>query len=300
MKAGGASITHFGFGMMLVGILISSAKKELMSENRTGIAVSGLKDAKGGDEDPLENTTLIYNIPTPMGKYTVTYLGDSTETKNNKVYFKIKFIKTDSTDNSITDEFEIMPNAFLMKAEGGEQLSSNPGSKHYLSNDVFVYITSWLNPGNVKDTASFNYKPVNEGDTVFYSNGFVVVDRLLAANRFDSKDLPLVDSAWLSELSVYSKEGRKFSATPAYFIKDGGVSGKTDSIMEQNLILTLVKQPSGAVELGVKESDSMMRYITLKAYRFPWINLVWLGTVIMVIGFMISMYFRIKSKLYAV
>jgi cytochrome c-type biogenesis protein CcmF len=44
----------------------------------------------------------------------------------------------------------------------------------------------------------------------------------------------------------------------------------------------------------------MMRYITLKAYRFPWINLVWLGTVVMVIGFMISMYFRIKSKLYAV
>ncbi len=300
MKAAGASITHFGFGMMLVGILISSAKKELMSENRTGIAVSGLKDAKGGDEDPLENTTLIYNIPTPMGKYTVTYLGDSTETKNNKVYFKIKFIKTDSTDNSITDEFEIMPNAFLMKAEGGEQLSSNPGSKHYLSNDVFVYITSWLNPGNLKDTASFRYKPVNEGDTVFYSNGFVVVDRLLAANRFDSKDLPLVDSAWLSELSVYSKEGRKFSATPAYFIKDGGASGKTDSIMEQNLVLTLVKQPSGAVELGVKESDALMRYITLKAYRFPWINLVWLGTVIMVIGFMISMYFRIKSKLYAV
>lgn len=81
MKAAGSSITHFGFGLMLVGILISSAKKELISENRTGIAVSGLKDAKGRDEDPLENITLIYNIPTPMGKYTVTYLGDSTETK---------------------------------------------------------------------------------------------------------------------------------------------------------------------------------------------------------------------------
>jgi len=81
MKAAGSSITHFGFGLMLVGILISSAKKELISENRTGIAVSGLKDAKGRDEDPLENITLIYNIPTPMGKYTVTYLGDSTETQ---------------------------------------------------------------------------------------------------------------------------------------------------------------------------------------------------------------------------
>ncbi len=300
MKAAGSSITHFGFGMMLVGILISSAKKELISENRTGIAVPGLKDAKGRDEDPLENITLIYNIPTPMGKYTVTYLGDSTETKNNKVYFKVKFIKTDTTDNSIAEEFDVTPNAFLMKGEEGTQLSSNPGSRHYLSNDVFVYITSWLNPDNVKDTASFNFKAVNAGDTIYYSNGFVVVDRVLAANKYDNKELPLVDSAWLSELTVYSKEGRKFPATPAYFIKDGGASGKTDTIMEQNLVLTLNKQPSGKVELGIKESNAVMRYITLKAYRFPWINLLWLGTVIMVIGFMISMYFRLKSKLYAV
>ena len=300
MKAAGSSITHFGFGMMLVGILISSAKKELISENPTGIAVPGLKDAKGRDEDPLENITLIYNIPTPMGKYTVTYLGDSTETKNNKVYFKVKFIKTDTTDNSIAEEFDVTPNAFLMKGEEGTQLSSNPGSRHYLSNDVFVYITSWLNPDNVKDTASFNFKAVNAGDTIYYSNGFVVVDRVLAANKYDNKELPLVDSAWLSELTVYSKEGRKFPATPAYFIKDGGASGKTDTIMEQNLVLTLNKQPSGKVELGIKESNAVMRYITLKAYRFPWINLLWLGTVIMVIGFMISMYFRLKSKLYAV
>jgi cytochrome c-type biogenesis protein CcmF len=300
MKAAGSSITHFGFGLMLVGILISSAKKELISENRTGIAVPGLKDAKGRDEDPLENITLIYNIPTPMGKYTVTYLGDSTETKNNKVYFKVKFIKTDTTDNSIAEEFDVTPNAFLMKGEEGTQLSSNPGARHYLSNDVFVYITSWLNPDNIKDTASFNYKPVNAGDTIYYSNGFIVVDRVLAANKYDNKELPLVDSAWLSELTVYSKEGRTFPATPAYFIKDGGASGKTDTIMEQNLVLTLNKQPSGAVELGVKESNAVMRYITLKAYRFPWINLLWLGTVIMVIGFMISMYFRLKSKLYAV
>jgi len=88
MKAAGSSITHFGFGLMLVGILISSAKKELISENRTGIAVSGLKDAKGRDEDPLENITLIYNIPTPMGKYTVTYLGDSTETKKQQGFLQ--------------------------------------------------------------------------------------------------------------------------------------------------------------------------------------------------------------------
>jgi cytochrome c-type biogenesis protein CcmF len=299
MKAAGASIAHVGFGLMLFGILISSAKKELMSENRTGIAVSGLKDAKGRDENALENITLIYNVPTPMGKYIVTYMGDSTETKNNKVFFKIRFLQTDTADGSIVDQFDVSPNAFLMKSEEGTQLSSNPGARHYLSNDVFVYITSWLNPDNIKDTTRFEYKKVNSGDTVFYSNGFVVVDRLLSANKNENKDLPLVDSAWLSELTVYSKEGKRFESTPAFFIKDKQASVKTDTIMEQNLVLTLKKNDSGIVELGLKESNAVMRYITLKAYRFPWINLLWLGVVVMVTGFMISMYFRIKSKMYA-
>jgi len=300
MKAAGASIAHFGFGMMIVGILISSANKELISENRTGIAVKGLKDAKGREEDPLENITLIHNIPTPMGKYTVTYLGDSIEDKNNKVFFKINFIKTDSSDNSVIEQFNVTPNAFLMKSDQGTQLSSNPGARHYLTNDVFVYITSWLNPDNITDTASFRYTKVSTGDTVYYSNGFVIIDRLVAANKNDNKDLPLVDSAWISELTVFSKEGRKSNATPAYFIRENMPSIKTDTIMDQGLVLSLQKRASGAVELGIKESDAAMRYITMKAYRFPWINLLWLGTVIMVAGFMISMWFRLKSKLYKV
>jgi cytochrome c-type biogenesis protein CcmF len=299
MKAAGASIAHVGFGLMLVGILISSSKKELISENNTGIAVTGLKDVKGKDEDPRENVTLIYNVPTPMGKYTVTYLGDSSVEKDDRVYFKIKFIKTDTSDNSIAEQFDVRPNAFLMKSQQGTQLSSNPGSRHYLSNDVFVYITSWLNPDNIKDTASFNYKQVNTGDTVFYSNGFIVVDRLLTANKNDNKDLPVVDSAWLSELSVFSKDGRKFSSAPAYFVKGGSGSVKTDTIMEQNLIFSLERNGK-TVKLGVKESNAVMRYITLKAYRFPWINLLWIGTIVMVAGFLLSMWNRLKSKLYVV
>jgi len=70
--------------------------------------------------------------------------------------------------------------------------------------------------------------------------------------------------------------------------------------MEQTLVLNLEKRGSDDVYLGVKESPSVMRYITLKAFRFPLINLLWLGTIIMVVGFMISMYFRLKSKLYAI
>ena len=157
-----------------------------------------------------------------------------------------------------------------------------------------------MNPDNIKDTASFTNVPIKTGDTVFYSNGFVLVDKILTANKHDNAELPLVDSAWLSELTVVSKEGRISKVTPAYFIKDGLATFKTDTVMQQNLVIGLQKSNSGRVELAIKESSAVMRYITLKAYRFPWINLLWLGTVIMVLGFMISLYFRIKSKMYIV
>jgi cytochrome c-type biogenesis protein CcmF len=297
-KAAGASITHVGFGLMLIGILISSSKKELLSKNVSGIAVSGLKDAKGREEDPLENVTLLKDVPVKMGKYVVTYTGDSTVERTDKVFFNVRFIEVDEEDK-IVDAFTITPNAFLVKSDGNSQLSSNPGAQHYVSSDIFVYITSWLNPDQIVDTTTVRYANIKAGDTVFYSNGYVVVNKLLAANKGENKDLPMVDSAWVSEVTVESKEGLKYTMSPAYMVKDGSGIAKTDTIMEQRLVLSLRKNPeNGKIQIGLREPNALVRYITLKAYRFPWINVLWIGTIITVIGFMISMAFRIRNKLY--
>lgn len=294
MKAAGASITHLGFGMMLVGILISSSKKELVSINNTGIAVKGLKDVKGKEEDPAENVTLIHGVPTPMGKYVVTYAGDSSVSKNDRVYFKINFTTADSTKPK--EEFNIYPNAFLVKADEGMNLSSNPGARHYVTSDIFVYITSWLNPdAQKKDTSAFRNTWVKKGDTVFYSKGYVVVNNVITANRNDNKDLPVVDSAWLSDLNVVSQDGRSYVSQPAYFVKDGQPSVKVDTVYTQNLVLNINAVDGERIELGMKESNAVMRYITMKAYAFPYINLLWLGTIVMVLGFLVSMYRRLKK-----
>ena len=295
LKMAGASISHLGFALMVIGILISSSKKELISINNTGIAISGLTDVKGKAENPAENVTLIYGVPTPMGKYVVTYEGDSSVTKNDRVYFKINFKSGDTTAKK--EEFNIYPNAFLVKGDEGMNLSSNPGARHYLTRDVFVYITSWLNPNaQPTDTSAFRNTWVKKGDTVFYSKGYVLVDNIITANKNDNKDLPVVDSAWLSELKVISQDGRRYDATPAYFVKDRQPSVKVDTVYTQNLVLNINAVKGDEIELGIRESNAVMRYITLKAYGFPYINVLWAGTIIMVIGFFLSMYRRLKEK----
>ena len=123
---------------------------------------------------------------------------------------------------------------------------------------------------------------------------------MLAANKYDNKDLPVVDSAWLSDVKVFAKDGREFTVQPAFLIKDNQPSIKADTVMSQSLIIKLERGASGNMELGVKESASVMRYITLKAYKFPYINVLWLGTIVMFIGFMMSMVNRVRKTLFAV
>ncbi|MFZ9660821.1 MAG: cytochrome c biogenesis protein CcsA [Chitinophagaceae bacterium] len=297
MKAAGASITHIGFGLMLIGILISSSKKELISINKTGIAVSGLKDVKGNEENPLENITLVQGIPTTMGNYTVTYEADSAIAKNDRVFFRIHFQKKDQENSEkIIESFNIYPNAFLVKGEQGMNLSSNPGSRHYWYKDIFVYITSWLNPDKLQDTSIFKNTWVKEGDTVYYSTGFILVKEIMTANKHDNADLPVVDSAWLSSLEIHASDGRGYAAQPAFFVKDARPSVKSDTVIAQNLILQINGAQGKRIELGIKESNKLMRYITMKAFEFPMINVLWIGTIIMVLGFLISMYHRSRAK----
>ena len=47
-------------------------------------------------------------------------------------------------------------------------------------------------------------------------------------------------------------------------------------------------------EIGVKESSRMTPFVALKVLAFPFINLVWLGVLFMITGFVMSMIRRIK------
>ena len=296
LSLAGGSITHLGFGMMLVGILFTSSKKEVISINRTGIMIPGLKDPKGRDDSGLENVTLIMGVPTPMGKYTATYIGDSSHPADEKMYFKVNYERKDEATGKILETFNLYPNAFLMKAEEGKTaLSANPDSRHYWHKDVFTFITSMPDPESIKDTATFRNHAVQQGDTVFYSNGYIVVDQLIEANKSTNKDLPLVDSAWLADVTVHSNSGMTYKAQPALFSKDNAPIAKRDTVMSQSLVLE-VNKTGNALALGVKESNAIMKYITLKAFQFPFINILWLGILIMSAGFFISMWHRFKKS----
>lgn len=283
----GASLSHFGFGLVLLGILISSSKKEIISWNRSGIMVNFGEESK---ENPAENLTLVKGVATDMGKYMVTYLGDSTSSLDPKQYFKVRFDYKDKKDG-----FTLYPDAFV-NYQGNGQLMANPDSKHYLHKDVFTYITSMPDPEKNKDTAQFVEKKVKPGDTIWYSKGFMILDGVNRERTRTNIATQPGDSVFTANLSVYAKDSSKYKAEPILIIRNNNLIPVTDSVISQSLEMGFVGADADGVKLAVKESNAILQYITLKAYQFPAINVLWLGIIITVLGFMLAMVNHIKKN----
>lgn len=284
LKLSGGSIAHVGFGMVLLGILISSSNKEVLSNN-----IGGIPAPLAEGEDPRENLTLVKDMTANMGRYSLTYEGDSAHPKKQLWFYKVRFRSNDGKE-----EFVLMPNAFV-NYKGNEGLMANPDAKHYWDHDVFTYITSIPNPENAKDTTSFKPYTRKQGDSLFYSKGFIIVQDIKQKDSVPQELFGAQGMLYEVPLKIYSKSGSVFSVTSRLANAKGEWFAIPDTITSESLILQLQKvNPDKSIELGVKESNAVMKYVTLKAYRFPLIKLLWYGVWITAIGIIISMVRRIR------
>jgi len=287
LKLSGGSISHLGFGLLLAGILISSSRKEVMSWNTSGIFVQlGEKNKITGE--PGENLTLVKGIPTTMGSYNVTYESDSMHPKKPLWYYKIHF--KNKTGN---EQFTLMPNAFV-NYKGNQGLMANPAARHYWDHDIFAYITSLPDPEKNKDTASFKPQNLKKGDTAFYSNGYYILEDVATQTHIPAGGLAPDDKVYTATIKVFSKNNTSYTSKPFLVDKGGSLYPIQDTVTSENLIFQLNKANDNSAELGVKESNTIMQYITLKAYKFPFINLLWAGVIIMVTGIVISIVRRVQ------
>ena len=97
-----------------------------------------------------------------------------------------------------------------------------------------------------------------------------------------------------ARLKVYSKTGSVYTSIPKLALANGVFISVPDTITAESLVLQMNSVEGATANLGIKESDAVLKYLTLKAYKFPFINLLWLGTILMATGFTISMVRRIR------
>ncbi len=295
MLHGGGSIAHAGFALMIFGMLLSSGNKKVISSSMVnGITMPAGEDPMTKEKDnPRENLTLIRQVPTPMGDYMVTYYGDSAGTEKGRHFYNLLFERKDANKN-VTESFVLQPDVYMMK---DNNFSSNPDTRSYFTKDVFTYLSYALNKNATEDTAQFRVVEMHEGDTAFYTGGYIILNQVVKNpdnNRYKYKP---TDVALMADITVVGQDSVRRSAMPLIEVDSLGVINRDDTVYAQNLYLRFAGVgEKHHIKVGIKESDQLIDFVTVKAYIFPFVNLVWLGLIVMAIGLVISMLQRGKFK----
>ena len=285
LKMAGASVAHVGFGMMLVGILIASAKKEVLSINK----LNPLNFGPDQKEKGVENLTMFQGIRTDMGNFWATYTKDTSDADGKKRIYHIEMERKDGAE-----KFVLYPD-LIKNTKGQEGYSNNPDSKHYLHKDIFSYISYASQMQEGEDTAQFKTNTVKIGDTIFYSTGYMVLNNV-GLNPANSKhQFVKGDTALVADIKITAADGSSHKAEPVLLLKGNQANFILDTVHSQGLALGLSGMgETGQFKIVVKESSRMTPFIALKVLEFPFINLLWLGTILMVTGFIMSVFRRVK------
>jgi cytochrome c-type biogenesis protein CcmF len=306
-KLAGSAVAHIGFALMLVGALIAAGTRGVVSKNESGnIGISGLDKASGAG-DAKENIMIYRNEPVKMGDYTVTYLGDSTAEPNH--YYKVNY-KRYNASGKIAEEFLLKPNVQINPQMG---LVPSPDTKHYLLHDLYTHITALPpdagKPAGSQDAAAHgeedddkNYdEPIPHeiavGDTIPFRDGYIVLKSLNKEVQVQNIPLTGNDVAIGAKLEIVS-HNKTYTAEPVYMIKDKSVLDFARKVEDAGLKLRLSKiiPDKNKVEIIVyQQPQNKKPWIVMRALDFPYINFLWSGTIIMIIGFLLSIRRRNKE-----
>ncbi|WP_051293335.1 heme lyase CcmF/NrfE family subunit [Olivibacter sitiensis] len=303
-KLAGSSVAHIGFALLLLGALVAAATNKVVSINSTGaIPVQGFEETS---EKAGENLFLNIDEPKQMGDYTITYVGDSVEKPN--IYYKINFERRDA-NGKVTESFQLTPNAQVNEKMN---LISSPSTHHYLTRDIYTIITSaarlsmdmfnedeHVHEGHdpLEDYEEPSTELVSIGDTLRYRNGFVIVKAVNRNATLQNMPLEEGDLLFSLNLEVHSAKGEVYDASPKLLIKNGNTFDFGHSVDDQGLRFRFTKVvPNEGMELMIYQKPlPEKKWIVMKAIEFPYINFFWCGTIIMTVGFFMSIFRRNKE-----
>lgn len=297
-KLAGSAIAHIGFALLILGALISAATNKPISLNANNFIP--VKDFEK-TEKPGENIMLYKNEPKKMGKYTVTYVSDTTVAPNTT--YELNF-KVYDESGKVKEDFNLHPHVQDNEKMG---LIASPDTKHYLTYDVYTHITSAAikkadhedHEGHSDDE---NYKEprivkVSAGDTIHTSSGIITVKAL--NNKPVAKDLVLAQGDFAVGLPLeINSAGKVYNTEPIFLIKGNNTFDFARKVEELDLKVRFSKvlPEEKKVELQIFEKPQQAKdWVVFKAIEFPFINLYWAGTIVMVVGFLLSIFRRRKE-----
>lgn len=321
-RLSGGAISHIGMALMLVGILYSSGYTKVISLNNSGLLISKQEEfTKDNNKQNKENKLLWLNQPERMGPYQLTYRGKQIEARdvpgyiprqdvvviegdfhgiaqrdieqNGKVYhkkgdtlalypentyYKVEYREPDGKI------FNLYPRAQVNARMG---LLASPDIRHKSDRDMYTYVSSVPDPDAENTWEKTETYSVAVKDTFFLNDYVAILDDVSRTNEVEGIKIGPNDAAVRAKVRVLDKNGEHI-ISPAFVIKDRMVAHPAEVSDELGVRMQLNEIDPHTGKFTFAVNRTQRDYIVMKAIEKPLINILWIGTLIVVIGFLIA------------
>ncbi len=340
----GSSIAHAGFGVLLLGALISQYKGEPISRNTSMVDVNKVNEEFSNREDLFisRHDTL------RMGDYFVTYRGKEQDGVN--VSFLMDYFKSVPRTYQEGDTVVVRGKAFVAQethtagssfledqdkwkevndpahsivrysswksgAPGEKAFTlrpnvkknpdfgnvAEPATKHFLHKDLYTHV-QYGDLETDPDTSGYSDPrsvEVEVGDTIPTTDHIAVLTRITGNVDHDKHKLLPNDMAAKAVLKVHGRDGETYTAEPLYIIRDSSLVVPDEAVVEEaglKFRLASIDPDSKKLTIELAERNSPSRdFIVVKALVFPWINILWIGCILMILGTGLAIRNRVKN-----
>lgn len=315
----GGAIAHIGVGLMLVGILFSAGYSKIVSLNNTGMDWN--KEA--GVEFNRDNLLLFVNQPLTMWGYDIEYLGERLETRYHDGYMNkgdvrvtpdpdkvvakrvirvgdVQYQQNDTIsikgENTFYEielrrgdqRYTLYPRAQINEEMAGGSLLPSPDIYRTVKADLYTHVSSVMMPTAEREWSELQELKVTQRQEFFANDYVATIDSLIRVFKVEGVELLDTDIAVKAMIRVQAEHGDYF-AEPTFLIRDKMVARFPDEINDLGIRFTLLNIHPETNQFSVGINTRQKDWVVIKAMEKPFINVLWIGTIVLMVGFGVAM-----------
>jgi cytochrome c-type biogenesis protein CcmF len=329
-RLSGGAVTHIGVALMLIGVLYSSGYQKVVSLNNSGLAISNDESfLKDNNKENKENVLLWLNQPTRMSDYLLTYRGPRVEIRDVPDYVPRTWVELIENDfhavclrdietggkvyHKKGDTVAVYPENVFYEVEYREpsgrittlhprvQMNKSMGTvvspdvKKEFDKDMYSFIS--MAPGNPDEeewgkTEQFR---VAIRDTFFVNDYVAVLENVSRTDSVEGVNLSANDIAVRANIRIFDRE-RDYLISPTFAInQDRMVLRKPEVNEDLGLRVQFFEIDPKTGKFTFSTNAKQRDYIVLKVVEKPLINLLWIGTLILIVGFTMAAVRRFRE-----
>jgi cytochrome c-type biogenesis protein CcmF len=321
----GGAVAHIGIGLMLIGIMFSSGYSSVVSLNNTGMLIS----KQLTEEFNRENLLLFVHEPRSMAGYDIEYLGERVEPRTKAgyvdrndieqtpdkhkviakrdIYYKTKKLFSRGEKFEIFGENTFYEIAFskegkhkftlMPRLQINEQMGTvaSPDISHAATLDLYTHVSAPMTEEGKQDWSKREEVKVKRNADFFVNDYVAVVQKLTRLTEISGEK---IDSTFVAIQATIQVQGERqdYIFEPILILgtdSRGGIIA--DEIGDLGLKISLLNVHPETDELTLGVQSRQKNWVVIKAMEKPFVNVLWIGTLVLMAGFAIALTRRFRE-----